>query len=35
MKIDMDSTVISMAAIIGAYLVAEMAWSQIFNFFGF
>jgi len=35
MKMNMDSTVISMAAIIGAYLVAEMAWAQIFNFFGF
>ncbi len=35
MKIDIDSISLSMAAIIGAYLVAGMCWEQIFNHFGF
>jgi hypothetical protein len=26
---------VSLAAIIGAYLVAEMCWEQVFNYFGF
>lgn len=26
---------VSLAAIIGAYLVAGMCWEQIFNYFGF